>query len=224
MQRKITSILHLALVAASLAAPTTNANAQGPITRKQIIANAVPYTSFSWTATSANLQSGISCGQRTIYFANWVQVGTNISMPYAWGGNSSIDRFNQLIAAGISAGDICSPTGGGCAAAGPSGAGEGCVAGVDCSGFISNVWNLPNKLGTSDLQTFTQGYASLSSLQPGDILNKPGSHVRLFYFFESPSGLYVVMEASGNGWNTGVHRYTPNDLTGYYPRYNPNAQ
>src|ERR1017187_3510235 len=60
------------------------------LTRTQIISNALPYSTFTWTAYADNvLPNGHSCNitGETVYAPTcWVAAGTNTSMPYCWGG------------------------------------------------------------------------------------------------------------------------------------------
>ena len=75
------------------------------ITQAQVIANANSYLNLSWTASSTNIWSSVSCGGTTVNTPSWVSSGSNSSMPYCWGGNSSISSFTSNIALGRSAGD-----------------------------------------------------------------------------------------------------------------------
>jgi hypothetical protein len=56
------------------------------------------------------------------------------------------------------------------------------AAGVDCSGFVSLVWEIAYH-STSYLHEVTRTIA-FEELERGDALNKAGSHVRLFVGFE----------------------------------------
>ncbi len=189
------------------------------ISRAQIINNASPYTSFSWTASSCNLWSGKSCGGRNVYSADipWVNIGINVSMPYCWGGWSTRAEHNTAMANCKSAGDICSLSGGGCSG---GGAGLSCASGHDCSGLISRAWGLSSKQSTSTLPSLSTSIP-LSQVQPGDILNVAGSHTRLVET-NYGNGNYRVIEASGTDWKTAYHTYTAAQLASYDPRC-PNA-
>jgi hypothetical protein len=184
--------------------------------RQQIINTALKFVNFKWTANQNNLWANVQCGERNVFSAPWVQVGMNTSVPYCWGGFMNVTKFNEDIQSGVSAGDVCSIQGGNC---GGNGAGSTCAAGVDCSGFISICWGLTTKYGTEQLNNISIAYTDMSGLQPGDILNKPGHHVRLFYSRDSDTGLITVLESSGNGWNTSSNTYSLIALNGYQPRY-----
>jgi hypothetical protein len=185
------------------------------ISRTQIIDNATPYTSFSWTASSCNLWSGASCGGKNVYSADipWVNIGTNISMPYCWGGWSTQAEHINAMANCKSAGDICSYSGGGCSG---GGAGLSCASGHDCSGLVSRAWGLSSKRSTSTLPAISTSIP-LSQVQPGDILNVAGSHTRLVET-NYGNGNYRVIEASGIDWKTAYHTYTAAQLASYDPR------
>ena len=185
------------------------------ISRTQIINNAIPYTSFSWTASSCNLWSGTSCGGRNVYSADipWVNIGTNISMPYCWGGWSTQSEHITAMANCKSAGDICSTSGGGCSG---GGAGLSCASGHDCSGLVSRAWGLSSKQSTSTLPNLSTSIP-LNQVQQGDILNVVGSHTRLVET-NYGNGNYRVIEASGTDWKTAYHTYTAAQLASYDPR------
>ena len=186
-------------------------NAQ--ITRTQIINNATPYTSFAWFANSCNLWSGTLCSGANIYRAPWVTTGTNISMPYCWGGWSTQTEYNTAMSGCKSAGQVCSSGGGGCT--GLPSAPLSCAGGHDCSGFVTRAWGLTMKYSTSTLPSISTSIAS-SSVQPGDIFNIVGNHTRLVE--TNNGGSITVMEASGTDWKTAYHTYTPAQLSSYDPR------
>ncbi len=182
-----------------------------PITRQEIIKNAEPFATHKWYCNAYNIKQ-YDCGGVHVTTPGWVKVGNNVSVPYMWGGFSSIPQFDQGLLDGVSAGD--SYTVG-------NGAGSSCAVGVDCSGFVSQVWNLPNKYSTRTLPDISTGYASYDDLLPGDIVNKAGHHVRLIHN-NNGNGSYLIIEASGSGtdWRVGYNNYTLADLEpDYLPRY-----
>ena len=195
------------------------------ISRTQIVNNANSYVTFSWTANSCNLWNGSSCGGRNVYAptpANdsqrgWVKVGSNTSMPYAWGGGSTTAQHISAMASCKSAGDICSIGNAiSCISQGSNGAGLSCTSGLDCSGLVTRAWGLNTPhLGTGELPSYST-IISLSQTQPGDILNDEGHHVRLVSSNNGSS--YTVIESSGTDWKTAYHTYTPVNLTSYDPR------
>ena len=181
------------------------------ISRMQIISNAEPYAVYNWSCNAANIKD-YDCSGVHVTTPDWVQLGENISMPYMWGGFSSLAQFNQGIIDGVSAGD--SYTVG-------NGSGPGCAVGVDCSGFVSRAWNLPYKYGTSTLPNISTEYTSFSQLLPGDIVNYAGHHVRLVHTLNT-DGSFLLIEAAANAtdWRVGYNNYTTADLQlSYIPRY-----
>ena len=186
-------------------------NTKAAITRQQIIDNAEPYAVYNWTCTAANIKD-YDCGGVHVTTPSWVTVGANVSIPYMWGGFSSLPEFDQGIADEVSAGD--SYTVG-------NGSGPGCAVGVDCSGFVSRAWDLPYKYGTSTLPNISTEYASFSDLLPGDIVNYSGHHVRLVHTLNT-DGSFLLIEAAATAtdWRVGYNNYTTADLqTSYVPRY-----
>ncbi|MEI6575120.1 MAG: fibronectin type III domain-containing protein [Bacteroidota bacterium] len=192
--------------------------------------NANTYTnaSYSWTASNANKWSGVNCGGRLIYYASpsysgCVVTGTNWGMPYCWGGWSTLANHNTAMAAGKSAGDICSGYSGGCTNSPSYLAGLGCASGMDCSGFVSRAWQLSTKYNCSLLNGISSQISS-TQVQQGDILNTAG-HVRLVYSYSPGNGNTTVLESSARDWRVSSYTYTPQQLTSYTPRvYNNISQ
>ena len=181
------------------------------ITRQQIIDNAEPYAVYNWTCAAANIKD-YDCGGVHVTTPSWVEVGANVSIPYMWGGFSSLPQFDQGITDEVSAGDSYT-TG--------NGSGPGCAVGVDCSGYVSRAWDLPYKYGTSTLPDISTEYSSFSELKSGDIVNYAGHHVRLIHTNNS-DGTFLILEASASAtnWSVGYSNYTTSDLqSSYIPRY-----
>ncbi len=181
------------------------------ITRSQIIANGEPYATYSWYCNANNIKD-YDCGGVHVTTPSWVTVGNNTSIPYCWGGFSSLPQFDTGISNGVSAGD--SYTVG-------NGSGSSCAVGVDCSGFVSRCWDLPYKYGTSTLPNISTAYSSFDQLKRGDIVNYAGHHVRLVHTINSNTS-FLIIEASGSGtnWRVGYNNYTTADLqSSYVPRW-----
>ena len=137
---------------------------------------------------------------------DWIRVGENVKVPYQWGGFWTLSGFDQGLAAGKYAGDIAT-----------TGVSSFCV-GVDCSGFVSRCWKLPDHFSTRMMDDYiTVAYQSWDQLQPGDAVHKPG-HVRLFVAF-NPNGSLLTVEASGRDWRVSYRSYSISELSGYTPRY-----
>ena len=180
-----------------------------PITREQIISNAVPYTTQTWTASGTNIWTGVSCGGKTVQTPAWVQIGTNTSMPYCWGGWTTVSAIQGYLDLGRSAGDNNTVT--------AFGAEPSCAVGLDCSGLVSRAWALSAKQSTTSLPNISTS-RPLSATEPGDILNIPGDHTRLIET-NYGNGNYRVIESSGADWRTSYRTYTAAQLASYDPRY-----
>ncbi len=187
------------------------------ITRTQIHYNAIPFTTYSFTATSSNIQSNSSCPSAggNVTTPSWVVVGHNApGMAYCWGGFSSLSSFTTGLTNGKSAGDNDCTTNGDCC--------ETCALGVDCSGFVSHAWGLTTKYSTTTLPNISTAYASASQVKQGDIFNLSGSHVRLVDT-NYASGTFLLMESSAVDWKVSYRSYTAAQLTSYTPRWYVNA-
>src|SRR5262249_57150041 len=90
-------------------------------------------------------------------------------LPYDWGGSDTIERFDQKIQQGYVAGNI----------GGTFWSSEvrRVTAGVDCSGLVSNVWQLGRHVGTTELPHITKRVAALDPMRPRDGLLLPGPHI-----------------------------------------------
>jgi hypothetical protein len=70
---------------------------------------------------------------------------------------------------------------------------------------VSAAWGLANHFTTAAIPAITTELSNAWDLQPGDALNKPGSHVMLFLRF-TPDRKAEVMESSTGGCNGRVCR------------------
>jgi hypothetical protein len=138
-------------------------------------------------------------------------------MPYKWGGFDSVESYKKHVSAPEKwlAGNVCT-----CRDL----AYNQCIfpeaAGVDCSGFVSRAWRLSSHLGTSDLLTVSDRLSSLAELEPGDALDEPGSHVRLFVKLEPGANWKAhVLEAAVGGCSGSVceNTYSAAQLQRYRP-------
>ncbi len=181
-----------------------------PITRQKILQNAEPYATHKWYCYPANIWDR-DCGDVHVKTPAWVTVGNNISVPYMWGGFSSIPQFDQGINNGVSAGD-CDTHG--------NGAGSSCAVGVDCSGFVSRAWGLGTKYSTRSIPNISTQYPSYDDLKPGDVVNYAGHHVRLIHtVYDNGSFLIIEAAASSTDWRVGYNSYSVADFQGrYLPR------
>jgi hypothetical protein len=182
------------------------------ITRAQIHNNAVPFTTYSFTASSGNLKTNVNCSSvGNVNTPSWVVAGHNgVGMPYCWGGFSSLTSFTAGLTNGKSAGDNDCTTNGDCC--------EGCALGVDCSGFVSHAWGLSTKYSTTTIPNISTAYTSASQVKEGDVFNLSGSHVRLVDT-NYVNGSFLLMESSAVDWKVSYRSYTASQLTSYTPRW-----
>ncbi|HEY8208513.1 MAG TPA: hypothetical protein VIG99_13575 [Myxococcaceae bacterium] len=150
-----------------------------PITRDQVMANAATYAYETWRAGTANLRATCDQSWSTDY-----TVGSYVGLPYNWGGFDDLTSFQKKLGEGFGAGShaefgVLS-----------------CTTGLDCSGFVSRVWQLPTKYSTSALSEVTSVINNIDDVRPGDAWVKPGVHVVLHAYFRN-DGTPAWYEASG---------------------------
>ncbi len=175
----------------------SSAAAQG-LSRDEVLAAAAQFTDHAWEMGTAN-QKGTCQGNYRSDHA----LGKQVGVPYAWGGWMDLAEFDRRIAQGQGAGSHSS---------------DGiltCVAGVDCSGFVSQVWRLKQRQSTSTLNAVTKPI-TLDQLRPGDALNKAGKHVVLFAG-TTPEGKPIIYEASGSASRVRLATPSWSYLNGYQP-------
>lgn len=211
------------------------------ISRATILANGNSYTdaNYSWTATAANKWTAPpafpannktqNCGGRIVCYASpsyggAVITGTNWGMPYCWGGFSTISQHNSAMTASKSAGDICRPYYSTCRPGSPSnGAWPNCSSGLDCSGFVSRDWGVPqySTTGLESISTPIKGWC----VRQGDIYNDAGNHVRLASSTPSSSSVYTIEASTSTHARVERKSYTLSnyEMSGYIARvYNNN--
>jgi hypothetical protein len=173
------------------------------VTREVIMANAQPYVDVYWECTPANInhpEYTMGGCQPCDFSPGWYY-----GEAYSYGGEDTYIQFAARILAGDGAGSHY------CHWDYWGGIPEW-ATGIDCSAFCSECWEIPRQ------STYTLPYWSTaiphSRLQPGDILNVPYSHVRL-YHERAGDGRPIVYEASGSAAKC-VHRVV--DWGSYEPR------
>jgi len=187
--------------------PTTSA---ADVTRSEALVIAEDYRDLEWTAIAGNLSGGtVTCGDgHIIRTPSWVTTGAKISVPYKWGGFTSIETYLANTASGKYAGsDYTSDVSWG----------DAFCVGVDCSGFVSRCWRCGSKYGTSTLPTISSALGGFDEMLTGDIINLVGSHVRLFERKEE-NGTYSFIEAMGTYWRVMSRNYTAAAIASYTPR------
>src|SRR5207248_636158 len=158
----------------------------------------VRFAGHTWQMRSSN-QKGTCQGSYSSDHA----VGAQVGLPYAWGASMSVEEFDKRITAGQGAG---------------SHSHDGilsCVAGVDCSGFVSQVWKLKQRQSTSTMSAVTKA-VKLEDLRPGDALNKAGEHIVLFSGLNT-DGRPIIYEASGGASRVRMATPSWSYLSGYQP-------
>ncbi|RBJ82298.1 peptidoglycan endopeptidase [Pseudomonas sp. MWU12-2534b] len=139
------------------------------------------------------------------------------AIPYRWGGYaSSLETFRKHLDDGKLAGSDCTCRNADCVYSG--------ATGLDCSGFVSYAWQTGAYYTTSSLPNAKVSTAvRWDAVQPGDIVNKAGSHVRLLESTaDGPAGrFHTVIESTTKKSCGGVCRrsYTEAELMrdGYKP-------
>jgi hypothetical protein len=171
-----------------------------PLTRQQVVQTAFAFEGLQWRLTQANYGAdpdtactGFNRIRRPGYLSGKLDQEVR-GVPYCWGCMGSLNQFRNRIANGVLAGNVCTHND-------P----RMDVAGVDCSAFVSAAWGLANHFTTAAIPAITTELSNAWDLQPGDALNKPGSHVMLFLRF-TPDRKAEVMESSTGGCNGRVCR------------------
>jgi len=170
------------------------------LTRQQVIENAFAFEGVQWRVTPAvygrdpdTACSGFNRIRRPGYLSGKLNQEVR-GVPYCWGCHGSLNQFLANIANGILAGNVCTHNN-------P----RSDTAGVDCSAFVSAAWGLSTHFTTAAIPGISRQLENAWDLQPGDALNKPGSHVMLFLRF-TPDRKAEVMESSTGGCNGKVCR------------------
>ena len=176
-----------------------------PITRANILANARAFLTVNWVLqpdnfARTNVENACNPHQGQI----WLRprhftsdlIGKTIGpMPYRWGGGDTPQTFLLRVEWGALAGNLCTcrdPTLNYCIFADS--------AGTDCSGFVSTAWGI-SKRGTSGLLDVADRLKDLSELRPGDAIDWPQHHVRLFVgMAPGPATAFTVLEFEHPIW------------------------
>jgi hypothetical protein len=171
-----------------------------PLTRQQVVQTAFGFEGLQWRLAPANYGpdpdttcTGFNRIRRPGYLSG--KLGQEVrGVPYCWGCHGSLNQFRTRIANGMLAGNVCTHND-------P----RSDVTGVDCSAFVSAAWGLANHFTTAAIPAITTELDNAWDLQPGDALNKAGTHVMLFLRF-TPDRKAEVMESSTGGCNGRVCR------------------
>ncbi|AKV00486.1 hypothetical protein AKJ09_07149 [Labilithrix luteola] len=189
------------ILAASLAATILAAGHASAVTREEVLIRARAYAIHEWSSTSSNQKASCSPKYKSLFPPD-----DYVGLPYGWGGYMSLFEFDQNILSGYAAG-----------AQEPDGVLD-CIAGVDCSGFVSKTWQTGH-FTTSSIPT-TSSQINKNDMLPGDVFNQAGFHVALFSNLLQ-SGEPFLIEAAGynthfngfGGWSY-VNGYIPRRFSG----------
>ena len=154
------------------------------VTREETLVRARSYAEHPWSATSTNLTASCSAAYKSVYIP-----GDFVGVAYNWGGYQTLMDFDSRIASGQAAG------------AQPSDGVLACTAGVDCSGFVSMMWKASHHTTSNMADICTS--IDKSAMLPGDVFNKAGYHVAMFYAMQG-SGEPSFYEAYGYNVNYDV--------------------
>ena len=187
-------------LAASFPALAGAGVAVGPLSRQRVLQTAFAFEAVTWhvNAGSYGADPDTSCSgfdriRRPGFLEGRLDQDVK-GVPYCWGCMGSLAQVASRINRGTLAGNVCTRNN-----PRPD------TAGVDCSGFVSATWGLSTHFSTMAIPAIAQRLDNPWDLQPGDALNKPGSHVMLFLRF-TPDRRAEVMEASTGGCNGKVCR------------------
>jgi hypothetical protein len=163
-------------------------NAPSQVTPEESLAIARAYCKHPWRPFARNIlhgndSTGIRVDTPDVSFrpANgrkgwWVPGEVNTGVPYKWGGYDDLASFDKAVANGLASGDVSSPA----KRAADNAAVSACAAGVDCSGFVSRCLKLPTIHDSAQLPLVCDPLPDARDMRPGDVLNIPRTHSRLF--------------------------------------------
>ena len=171
-----------------------------PLSRQRVVETAFAFEGIRWRLSQSaygrdpdSSCTGFDRIRRPGYLHG--KLGQEVrGIPYCWGCHGSLQQIRAQFDRGVLAGNVCTRN-----------APRTDVAGVDCSAFVSAAWGLATHFTTAAIPAISRRLDNPWDLQPGDALNKPGSHVMLFLRF-TPDRKAEVMEASPGACNGRVCR------------------
>lgn len=174
--------------------------------RDRAIWTAEDFRSYEWYADSCNVAPDTCYAGYRSFFGQGFQIG----VPYKWGGWDTIAQFQTKLGQCYGAGDRPADL-----------VVRACTTGVDCSGFVSRVWELPYKRNTYGLaeSDISQEVAE-SDRRRGDayIRNVSGEEHARLYFRDIVEDSVIKREVYEAQWSDGkvmLNRYTSGQLAGY---------
>jgi hypothetical protein len=175
------------------------------VSRSTMMSTAASYRNNSKYLNSTNTDGACSGRGKPRYISG---AGTYSSVPYDYGGWDTVSGFNGYMDPNTyQAGDI------------NTAASESCSKGVDCSGYVSRIWQLTSKYGTCTIEGISTQLASTSLLLQGDIINKCNVHTVVFASFIGSTGFYDYEATTYNSYDRVVYiSSTWTRVSGYLPR------
>jgi hypothetical protein len=175
------------------------------VSRDTMISTASGYFNNSKYLNATNTDGACSGRGKPRYISG---AGTYPSVSYDYGGSDTVRGFNGYMDPNTyQAGDI------------NTAASENCSKGVDCSGFVSRVWQLTTKYGTCTLEGISTQLSSTSQLIRGDIMNKCNVHTMVFMIFNGSTGFYDYEATIYNSYDRVVYiASTWSRVSTYLPR------
>lgn len=229
--KKVNYISLALLITVFLTIPSFKANAAAApsISRNQAEQRALSMINLSWiydksknAVISSNYTSMITLPNQF----NGIIKDEVKGIPYNWGGQDSLDsssvgaswtNFLDSVSKGAYTGNVNTTAGYGLMPG---------VAGIDCSGFVQAVFNVPGqKLSTYSMFDNYFAKINLNQLKSMDILDRPGDHVLIFDRWGTLNGIsgaftYESTWDQAFGGIQGTKRYfvTMDDINnGYIP-------
>lgn len=159
-------------LAAVFAVPSANGAERG-----EVMARARAIALHPWRMETQNLTAECSAAYESDYVP-----GDYVGLPYDWGGYMTLFQFDQNIDAGQGAGSY------------PEDGILACTAGLDCSGFVSQAWQIGHYTTSSLHEVSTE--IPVGSMLGGDVFNEAGFHVAMLSELLG-NGVPVFVEAIG---------------------------
>ncbi len=163
-------------------APEAAAPALDP-RRAEILAIAETYRLHEWTPEPGNVLHGedsrgvrVDTPDASYHEDGWRPGELSVGVPYQWGGYTTLEEFDEGLAAGRPAGHVFEATENFRARVRASRE----ALGVDCSGFVSRCWRTEKRHATYTFAEVTDELSSYDELLPGDAVNKPYGHIVIF--------------------------------------------
>jgi hypothetical protein len=197
------------------------------VTRGEALKIAESYVNHRWSASAKNLRHGRDSAGIEVHTPDrsggrgdptadcWLLDSENVGIAYKWGGFDTPERFDAGVRAGKAAGDVY--TAEKRVKGGASVSSE--AVGIDCSGFVSRCWKLPEKHSTSMLFGISERLRSADALQPADIMNTAEGHVLLFVRWLDPEKTRALFYEAAPFSKTRASEHRVAELTadGYQP-------